>query len=435
MAAARLERAALGRRERGWNLAFENDVALLHRRVGDRNRREQRLGIGMERRREDLRRRPHLDDMAEIHDDGPVGEIAHHREVVADEDHGRLRFALQIHQKLADRGLNRDIERGHRLVGDDHARAPGEGARNADALLLSPRQLPWATVRECPRQLHQVEKPEHGVAPLGVVRPDAEPLQRTNDLRPDRIARVQRVERILKDHLDRGNRLGRPPFDRPALDRFVIEHNQTLGRRLEPEQHFGERRLAAARFADNRQNFGFLRGEGDILHRLDRARFPAAEDRARCDPIVLLEPVDFEDVGADLDRLEEVRFLGHGRPVDRLDPEAPAHVPHAFGDFAHRHVRLIADAREEIAATRTEIAPLRSLIRQRQLAGNGNERIIVLVGARQRHRAKEALRIGVAHGAEHVADPARLDRLARIHHGDGIAGLENEPEIVRNEER
>ena len=106
-----------------------------------------------------------------------------------------------------------------------------------------------------------------------------------------------------------------------------------------------------------------------------------------------------------------------------------------FGDLKHRHVRLIADAGEEIAAARPEIAALRPLVRQRQLAGNGNERVIVLVRARQRHRAKEALRIGVAHGAEHVPDPSCLDRLARIHDGDGIAALEDEPEIVRDEER
>ena len=106
-----------------------------------------------------------------------------------------------------------------------------------------------------------------------------------------------------------------------------------------------------------------------------------------------------------------------------------------FGDLAHRHVGLITDAGEEIAAARPEIAPLRPLVRQWQLAGNGNERVIVLVRARQGHRAKEALRIGVAHRPEHVSDPSCLDRLARIHHGDGIATLQNEPEIVRDEER
>ena len=114
-------------------------------RVGDRNRRQERLGIGVERRREDLLGRAHLDDMAEIHDGDPVGEIAHHRQIVADEHHRRLRFALQAHQELADRGLHRNVERRHRLVGDDDARPPGEGARNADALLLAARQLPRAS--------------------------------------------------------------------------------------------------------------------------------------------------------------------------------------------------------------------------------------------------------------------------------------------------
>ena len=108
---------------------------------------------------------------------------------------------------------------------------------------------------------------------------------------------------------------------------------------------------------------------------------------------------------------------------------------HPFGNLAHRYVGLIADARYEIPAARAEVAPLRPLVWQRQLARNWNERIVVLVRARQRHRAEEPLRIRVAHSAEHIPDPARLHRLARIHHGDGIAGLQNEPEVVRDEER
>ena len=72
---------------------------------------------------------------------------------------------------------------------------------------------------------------------------------------------------------------------------------------------------------------------------------------------------------------------------------------------------------------------------QRQLAGNGNERIVVLVRSRHRDRAEQALGVRVAHGAEHVADRAGLDRLARVHHRHFVAGLEDQPEIVGDEER
>ena len=104
-------------------------------------------------------------------------------------------------------------------------------------------------------------------------------------------------------------------------------------------------------------------------------------------------------------------------------------------DLAHRHVGLVAQAFEEISAARPEVAALRALMRQRQLAGNGNERIVVLVRSRHRDRAEQALGVGVAHRAEHVADRASLDRLARIHHRHFVAGFEDEPEIVGDEQR
>ena len=143
-----------------------------------------------------------------------------------------------------------------------------------------PESCRGAAPRESARQLHEIEKPQHGLAPLGGVLADPEPLQRAQDLRADRIARIERVERILEDHLDRGDRLDRAMLDRPVLDRLVAEHHEALARRLEPEQHLGERRLAAARFADDRQNLGFAGGEGNVLDRLDRAGLPVRR-RAR----------------------------------------------------------------------------------------------------------------------------------------------------------
>ena len=82
-----------------------------------------------------------------------------------------------------------------------------------------------------------------------------------------------------------------------------------------------------------------LRGERDVLDRLDRARSPAAEQaRSR-------RPGSASSVGRRrgpsapiVDRLERVAGRGRRRPVDRLDPEAAALVPARAGDVAHRHV-------------------------------------------------------------------------------------------------
>ena len=83
-------------------------------------------------------------------------------------------------------------------------------------------------------------------------------------------------------------------------------------------------------------------------------------------------------------------------------------------------------------AARPEVAALRPLVRQRQLAADRHQRARVLVGAGQRDRAEQPLGVGVAHAVEHLLDRAHLDRLARVHHRDAIAGLEDQAEIVRD---
>ena len=57
----------------GGNLALQQDALFLDRGVGDRHRRQQRLGIGMIGRREHVIGSPDLDDMAEIHHHHAVG--------------------------------------------------------------------------------------------------------------------------------------------------------------------------------------------------------------------------------------------------------------------------------------------------------------------------------------------------------------------------
>ena len=95
-------------------------------------------------------------------------------------------------------------------------------------------------------------------------------------------------------------------------------------------------------------------------------------------------------------------------------------------------VPMAADGLVEIAAARPEPAALRPLVRQRQLAGDRHQRPGVLVGTRQRDRVEQAARVGVAHLVEHLGHGPGLDRLARIHHRDPVAGLEDQAEIVRD---
>ena len=60
---------------------------------------------------------------------------------MGDQHDGRAVLARQALQKLDDLGLNRDIERSRRFVGDDQLRIGGKRERNDDALPHSAREL------------------------------------------------------------------------------------------------------------------------------------------------------------------------------------------------------------------------------------------------------------------------------------------------------
>jgi hypothetical protein len=48
--------------------------------------------------------------------------VADHAEVVGDEDVGELELVLEVLEQVDDLGLDRDVQRGDRLVGDDQPR-------------------------------------------------------------------------------------------------------------------------------------------------------------------------------------------------------------------------------------------------------------------------------------------------------------------------
>src|SRR5271156_1438094 len=302
----------------------------------------------MERRRENLLRRALLDDAAEIHHDHAVGEVADDRKIVADEDHRRLRLTLQIHQQFADRRLHGDVERGHRLVRNDQARLAGEGAGDPDPLLLAARQLPGHAGCESAREFDHVEQPQHGPAALVLAGADAEALQRAHYLRSHGVAGIQRVERILEDHLNGGDRLDVAPLDRGALNGEMIERSRAAGRDLQPEQHFGERRFTATGFADDRDGLGFVGDETDVLDRLDRARLSPAEYLGSGDLIVLLQIDYVENPPADRDRRRLFGWAGAVAPVDGVEPQAAAEMIVLAENGKHRHFGVVAHALEKI---------------------------------------------------------------------------------------
>jgi hypothetical protein len=67
--------------------------------------------------------------------------VAHHRQVVGDEQIGQGEALFQLHEKIDDLRLDRNIEGAHWFVANEHLGFEGQGAGNADALALTAGEL------------------------------------------------------------------------------------------------------------------------------------------------------------------------------------------------------------------------------------------------------------------------------------------------------
>ena len=116
----------------------------------------------MERLPEEGVRRGHLDDLPEIHDRDSITDVSHHGQVVGDEQIGEPESGLELVEQVEDLGLDRYVESGDGLVGDDEAGVQCQGAGNADALPLTSGEFvrePIGVFRIEPDQLEQRSHP------------------------------------------------------------------------------------------------------------------------------------------------------------------------------------------------------------------------------------------------------------------------------------
>src|SRR5258706_3394616 len=167
------------------------------------NRAHKSCGVGMLRVVDDFLHRADLDDPPRVHDRDAIGGLRDHAHVMRDQHHRCAVVAAQALEQRDDLRLDRDVERGGRLVGDDEARVGAQGERDDDSLAHTAGKL----VRE------MVD------APLGRGDADfAEELDRAlargrgrerqvrlggvGDLAADGVERIQRRERGLEDCAD-----------------------------------------------------------------------------------------------------------------------------------------------------------------------------------------------------------------------------------------
>ena len=98
---------------------------------------EQALGVGMSGVGGDEFGGAFFNEFTVLENCDLVADVFNDGEVVGNKEISKVELFLEIHQKVDDLGLDRDIEGTDRFVADDKFRFDGEGAGNADALALA----------------------------------------------------------------------------------------------------------------------------------------------------------------------------------------------------------------------------------------------------------------------------------------------------------
>ena len=114
----RRKTAACGRIEQARRHAVDGLKTTTARPVEARHRTQQARRIGMQGFVENARGRALLGDTRRIHDIDSIGIAGNHAEVMRDDDQRDAELARKIFHQLQNLRLDRHIERGGRLVGD-----------------------------------------------------------------------------------------------------------------------------------------------------------------------------------------------------------------------------------------------------------------------------------------------------------------------------
>ncbi len=141
-----------------------------------------------------------LHDGAAQHHHDLVGQVLHDRKIVRYKQIGQPELLLQIEQQVEDAGLNRHVERRHRLVEREDLGPQRQRPRDPDALLLPAGELtriPAGIGVPQPDGVEQLGDPRAGVGLAESVG-----VQRLSQQIENRQSWIQRRRRVLEDDLD-----------------------------------------------------------------------------------------------------------------------------------------------------------------------------------------------------------------------------------------
>ena len=221
-----------------------------------------------------------------LHHADVVGDDAHDREVVGDEEVRQAELGLQVGEQAQDLRLHEHVERRDRLVEDDDLGLQRERTRDGDALALAARELVRvAAARACaaatpgraarrPRSRRDAWSPTLCVA------------QRLRDRVADVAQRVQRAVRVLEDRLHAAAEIEQLLAAHASPGRSPPTTILPLVGVLELQQQLRDGRLARARLAHERHGGALRDLERDVVDRRE---------------VLARPPADLEDLGEVLD--------------------------------------------------------------------------------------------------------------------------------------
>ena len=224
------------------------------------------LDVVVGRPRDELLRRPDLDDPAGPHDHHVIAELQGLGEIVGDEDHRLAELAVEADHLVLHIAPDQRVEGAEGFVEEHHLGVAGEGASEADPLLLATRELVGIAV------CHpiQADETDHLTRPLHPSLLGLTPeLEAEGDVVEHPPMRQQ--AEVLEDHREPAP-TQLPQALRAGLADVLAVEVDLAGRRFDQAgETADQRRLAAAGQAHHHEDLAGLDIEGDVA---DGSRAP-----------------------------------------------------------------------------------------------------------------------------------------------------------------
>ncbi len=241
-----------------------------------RHRVEQPLRVWVHGMPQHLRARALLDDAPGVHHAHAIGEPGDDREVMRDPDERRAAFAGQLLHFIQDLTLDRYIERGGRLVGDDEIGAVEQRDGDGHPLPHAAGKLMRIGYEPLVRRWNaDADQRLAGAGTRDVLAHLPVREDRLDHLHVDAQDRIERHHRVLEDHrhavaahVALRFRIQCPQVDAVEDDAAA---DDSSGRIDQAHERITGHRLAGARLAYEPQHLAAIDGERDVVDGLDDA--------------------------------------------------------------------------------------------------------------------------------------------------------------------